>query len=502
MMRGVTFFLALAIVGAVWADDLVVMGNVENGSGTPIEAALVTVALGGAQGQSELTTTTNADGDYLIETTYDGLTIGGGLVGISVVADGYEVSTTSYGVIENPNDGTPDTVTADFVLQATGGEQPQGGDSLYVNGTVTDHSDGSPLQGVAISVTLGIGGAQVTAVTDENGDYSIATLNEEEATNLFITASLDGYAERTRSAQVNNPSDGTPDEITRDFTLSEIVYDTVTITATVKNIDDSTAISGASVLVSYSVWLGGRGGLVSRSDTGYADDQGIVDFDLIVSAGNHTVQSVNWEIAKEAYQTESGLQGVVQDSVNLGTVYLTKLNEGDSLTYTISGSVVDENGEGVRGQEVIVEISQDGTTLFVDTVTTTRILGLYTATTTLPYTSNDLTVTVTVEREGYNTATESANVTPNTQSIGLDIALVLVGTRVSQPTQGLFLGNDEIRVEMYTLNGRLMGVVSPREIGAIAAEKLGMAKGPIVLRYVRHGISGQSILQTKVISRY
>jgi subtilisin len=156
-------------------------GTVKDDAETAIESATVVV-----EGTS-LSTTTNADGYYLLEN------VPSGDQNVTASADGYNSETATVEVVEG------ETATQDFTLQAI--------QTYTVSGTVTDKDTEEPLK----RATVTIEGTNHSATTESDGTYSIAGV--EEGT-YDITASADGYDPETKYDVVVDSDTGV------DFTLT------------------------------------------------------------------------------------------------------------------------------------------------------------------------------------------------------------------------------------------------------------------------------------------
>ena len=146
-------------------------GTVEDEDEAAIEGATVVVE------GTDLSATTDADGDYLLED------VPTGNQDVTASADGYAPETVTVKVEEDA------TVTQDFTLGAI---------STYtVSGTVEDMEADTPLEGAKVTIEK----TDQLATTDSEGNYEITDV--EEGT-YDITASKDGYSSETKTVTVDS----------------------------------------------------------------------------------------------------------------------------------------------------------------------------------------------------------------------------------------------------------------------------------------------------------
>lgn len=482
-------FVLIVFFIYAYSDSLYVYGVVADSDENLVSGARVTIYMGRyREGRQRLidsvSTLTDGSGAYEVDAEYNELI--GSEITIVVSADDYQNS-MFFSTIEGPNDGEPDTVNQDITLDAGG--EPTAGDSLYVSGSVTDGSD-NPIQNATVTVTLGFTGSQVSETTDDNGDYMIATVNSSGIRDIVITATAEGYDQSFVNARVTNPSDGTPDVITEDFTLAGILYDTVNVTGVVLDDADDTPISGALVIVTY----GGSGfGGNTLSDTGVTDESGEVDLEMLVTAD---LGRINWTVEAAGYQSKTGTVSVLtQNSASLDTVRLTAYTSEDSVTYTISGIITDESGNGISGAEVTVTMEYDGEIVFEDVVTSSGsgigfMRGLYSTETRQPYLDGEITVTASVSAADYETSTGSVTVSTSTSQIVIDITLMAEGTAIL-PEISVNNGTTEImgKVSIYTMNGRLIRTVEGNGFNeaVLRGVSRSMSFQPMIIKWSEEG---------------
>lgn len=135
---------------------------------------------------------------------------------MSLLQDDEKVEFELYGcwiVIPCAQDGTLDT-TAPVTVYPMGADGSEGAYMLL--GSVTDASDGSPVQSASIQFYAGSGTDETcyTATTDALGNYSVAV---NESGSFTVVISKDGY----QTATIETYVAGASDRAYRDFTISQ-----------------------------------------------------------------------------------------------------------------------------------------------------------------------------------------------------------------------------------------------------------------------------------------
>lgn len=473
LMAGLVLAVSL-LAGGGLADTLVVVGTVADDQQAGIEGAVVTVTLGtGPEARMEFDTT-DANGDYEIVTVYGG---GGGSVGILTIvgaADGYVDATELVPVSWDVRDDVPDTVTQD--LELIEGQQ-QSGDSLYVSGLVEDDAS-DPVEGATVTVTiLSMSGTQTAeAATASDGTYEIAMVNESGSRDILVEADADGYMSDQSNATIADPADGTPDEITRNFVLNPIVLDTTYVVGEILDYDGDAQLEGAQVVVSY-IAGGVDGETVSDTATTLVDGS----FSLEV-VSEFALQSIAFSVELAGYASESGNQGVVNDTADIGTIRLVAYTTSDTVDYQVTGVVSDENGDEMQGVELVVTISAGSELIAEDTVMTNR-WGRYTVNGRAEYQDGDITVTVTGTVDNYEAIDENVTVASSTSDIVVDITLVpetsvigIAARRVATGAAG--------RVSVYSISGRLLDVIENGRLDEATLSSVSKTFGvqPLIMR--------------------
>jgi hypothetical protein len=351
-----------------------------------------------------------------------------------------------------------------------------GADTLTVNGTISD-PDQNPIEGASVTLSIAVPGAgidSVTGTTDTAGAFELTIDNATGERFATLAASATDYNDGQANVNVRNADDGTPDTVTRDMQLQPIIYDTTTVTATVD--DGAAAIADARVILSY----------LNEVDTVLTDASGQIAFEII---GTQPVGNVGWVVEADGYASETGNAQVAAGVADLGTISLTAFTTADTLTYTVSGSVTDAQGGGLRGETVIVTYESGTTVLAIDTVQSAGGKGNYNSQVLLPYQAGDLTVTVEVAAAGFAPFSESVTVPMSTVDIVVDAAL--------DPEVGIAFGTAAARTQVrpdraavYTLGGRCVAELT----GGIDANLLERFRQPLVVRW----FAGQTAVGSQV----
>ena len=144
---------AAFFVSAVSADDLTVFGKVADSEGAGIDGAVVMIQKG-LNTEDTVSTTTDGNGDYEINTEYLAAEWGGGFVIVNVSADGY-VGDQTYAIVNNTTDQEADTVELNFVLDSDDSE-PLPVETITITGKVVDDETGEGIENALIIVTSGV----------------------------------------------------------------------------------------------------------------------------------------------------------------------------------------------------------------------------------------------------------------------------------------------------------------------------------------------------------
>lgn len=433
----------------MYADDTNVNGTVTDNAGNFVPDAIVTVRIGYGISADSSTGLTDANGAYSIDIVVGGGTGGmGGFVTISVVASGFN-DATQFTVVQNANDGNPDTVTSDFQLVPSGGPNPTDGDTLIVKGTVSEPG-GTFIEGAMVSVSIN-GTEQASGTTDNAGTYELIIQNSMTGVIVGISVDATGFQNDQVTAQVQNPADGTPDTVSEDFVLEPVVLNTIVVSGIVVNAADDSPLADADITLNTS---GGGGGEILG--TGVSEATGIFSIEIQTE---QNVNRVRWLAELAGFQSESGNEQVPgNDTLIIDTIRLTAFTTQDSVVYSVTGTISDENGDGLGGAEVVVTIEQAGTVIYTETVTTSGQFrsGRYSIETQQPYAAEDIIVTITVTANDYQEGTESVTIPSSTSDIVLDLQLFPVGV-VVLPGKVLNWSEQSEQVEIYTVNGSLIG---------------------------------------------
>jgi hypothetical protein len=178
-------------------------------------------------------------------------------------------------------------------------------------------------------------------------------------------------------------------------------------------------------------------------------------------------ERVFWSVTADGYQADEGRAEVSDQGVaDVEMVELALFTSSDNVSYTVSGTVTDEQGDGIGGATVVVTLSRDGADFFVDTVTTVSygfVRGRYQARTESPYVEGEITVTVQVSAEDFVATQESETVAASTADIIIDVQLSETETGVvRRPLAGRRMA---VPTKIYRLDGRLVGIIDKNTPG-------------------------------------
>src|SRR5579864_1070651 len=319
---------AVAATGALNGTVVDISNNV------PISGATVSFSGG--------TTTTNTNGVYQFT---------------NVVPGTYSVTASHSGFFSSTQSATVSsgaTTTLNFKL-ATGGK---------LAGTVTD-SSGAAVAGATVSISGGSVPTSVTLTTSSTGAYAT---NFIPVGTYTITVSATGFTTQSKNATVN-----TGQTTTVNFTLSA-GGGTGTLSGTVVNISNNTAISGATVSFS--------GGSTTTNSSGFYQFTN-------VAAGTYSVTASHSGYFSSTHTTT--VSGGATTTLNF------KLATGGKL----AGTVKNSSGAAISGATVKISGGSIATTVTLTTSST----GAY-ATNFIPVG----TYTITVSATGFTSQSKTATV--------------------------------------------------------------------------------------------
>jgi hypothetical protein len=436
--------------------------TVVNSSGAVVSGAPVTISGG------------------IIATNLSGTTNSSGMWSSNWIPVGsYTVSSGTASTTATVNTGQTTNTTV------TQGSTPTTG---TITGTVTN-SSGTALSGVSVAA------GSITATTAANGTYTLANVNAGTQT---ITASLAGY--QTGSQSVNVTAGGT---VTANFSLTASTSSSGTVTGTVTNISNGLLLSGATVKWNTTAVSTDSNGVytlsnvtggtqtITASATGYLpvtstinvsggtttlnfqlSTAGILNVTVLNSSGaavsgasvsisggiiattlsgttnSSGVWSSNW-IPIGTYTISSG--GATQTAtVNTGQTTNATITQGSApTTGTITGTVTNSSGAALAGATV----SGGGISA------TTASNGTYTLNNV-----NAGTVTVTASLAGYQTGSQSVNVTAGgtaTANFSLTATTSSAGTvtgKVTNISNGVALSGATVKWGSTTVTTSSTGI--------------------------------------------
>ncbi|MDP8241133.1 MAG: carboxypeptidase regulatory-like domain-containing protein [Candidatus Hatepunaea meridiana] len=278
--------------------------------------------------------------------------VGTGSRTITVTADGYNTSNNAVLVTE---DGSH---TVNFALTPSGGNE-----TGTVSGRVTDSQTGNAISGAAISSDDGR-----SATTDSTGNYSF----EVGAGSRTISVNANGYNTASQTAQV---TDGGSHTANFALTPSGGGGETGTVSGRVTDSQTGNAIPGAAI----------------SSDDGNSattDSTGNYSFEVGVGSRTITVNANGYNTASQTVQVTDG---------GSHTVNFALTPSGGDETGTVSGRVTDsQTGNAISSAAVS---SDDGRSATTDST------GNYN------FEVGAGSRTITVNADGYNTASHTVQVT-------------------------------------------------------------------------------------------
>jgi hypothetical protein len=354
------------------------------------------------------------------------------------------------------------------------------GDTLVITGVVTSEGNASVIRNALVTAALaGAAGpaAMDSARTDALGRYSIVAVSL--ASRVTITASAQGFQAAQNTVTISNPSNGIPDTVRANFILRPLVSgadDTTKISGVVADSITHRPLAGAAIIAQGYAGIGGG----TISDTVWTDSLGRFFMQLLTA--NRYYPSL--AIEKNGYRTMDRLLPSGSRNIQLDTLFIAKLEAGDSVTYIVSGAVTDSTGAGIRSAIVQVKISNGSLLLYSGKDTTSQLGGYYSVTARRPYYPGVVAIEVHVDKDKYFSK-DTAQTLPSS-SEGAVINIVLFPTPLSvlhlivPAVQRLAL-----RPVCFSVNGRLVG-------GELRS---GFASG--VVLYKRDGMPAQAVVRFK-----
>jgi hypothetical protein len=457
----------------VWADPLLVHGKVMDVDSQAVAGAVVTVTLGAGVA---LVDTTGAEGLYEVKTAITG---NQAFMMIAVTAQGYQ-NGAATAQVRNTNDSVADTVSRNFFLRSG---SVITGDSLILSGTISTEA-GDPIPGALVSVTVNPLAQPLTDSADAQGNYAIKTVNSSRTQNISIVVTAAGYNDAFASARIANPNDGVRDTVSRDVILDPIVYDTVQVGGVVIDSASGKAVTGALAIFT-------AGGMMASSvDSLKTDSQGKFGDKLLLTQGTYRL---TWRIESAGYRSRTGTVNLPDSGViDMDTVKLVAFTTTDSLTYRISGRITNAQDLGIGGAQVVTVITFDDKAIFTDTAVSSndnRTRGQYSTQTRQAYQTGELVVTITVTADGFTPVTVTRTIPTSTSTITLDAQLA--PETAVLPVNPAQLRRSDLTgpVAVYSLTGKMLGVLQDRQISPTALKELGRTSGfqVLLLRWVNGG---------------
>ena len=326
-------------------------------------------------------------------------------------------------------------------------------DTLSVSGVVTWEGSFVVIRNALVVVTMGsaAGIDKIDSVrTDALGGYSIVTTSVSPTVQISVTAA--GFQPAENSIAVAEPDNGVTDRVTENFALRPAsAGDTARITGVVADAGTRLPLSGASIIARGYAGVGGA----AVNDTVQSGATG--EFFMLQPDKNRYYPSLLVE--KDGYRSLLWPLPTGYTTIRLDTLFLVKLTASDSITYSVSGSVVDTLGTGIRGATVIVRVSNGQNLLFTVRDTTTQWGGYYSVQSRQPYTPGTITVELLVDKPGYFSKDTTQTLPSSTPDALINVTLWPTAASVL-PQARMVRRETALPPACYTVDGRYLGTYS------------------------------------------
>jgi hypothetical protein len=323
-------------------------------------------------------------------------------------------------------------------------------DTLTVSGVVTKEGSSVVIRNALVVVTMGsaAGIDRIDSVrTDALGRYGIVTTSLSLKIGIHVTAS--GFQPAENIFNVAEPENGVPDRIAANFALLPASPgDTARINGVIADSATRKPLADASIIARGYAGVGG----IAVNDTAKTDAAGI--FFMLLPDKNRYYPALLVE--KNGYKSLLRQLPAGSGNVQLDTLFLVKLSTSDSITYSVSGSVWDTAGTGIRGAVVIVRISNGPALLFTAKDTTSQWGGYYNVKSTQNYAPGTITVEVFIEKGGYFSKDTVQTLPSSTQNAVINVVLWPTGSSVL-PQVRMIRKESALPAALYTVDGRYIG---------------------------------------------
>ncbi len=359
------------------------------------------------------------------------------------------------------------------------------GDPLLITGQVTKEGSVTVIRNALVTVSRVSSSGTIavdSARTDALGKYSIATVSL--SLKVTITAAADGYQSAQNVEDISQPANGVADTIREDFALRPSITapsDTIKITGIVADSKTHVPVFGARIIVQGTAGVGGA----ALSDTSRTDSTGL--FALRLSDANRYFPSL--AVESDGYRSKDFSLPSNSRNIQLDTMLIEKFRAGDSLTYTVSGSVADSLGDGLRGAIVVVRINMGQTLLYSGKDTSSQLGGYYSLSTKQPYYPGNVAIEVHVDKERYFSKDTVQTLASSTANAVINVILFSTTAVMYGPVAARALVPRAAAAEaLFTVNGKL--------IRSTAAASGSMSASGVFLRATT-GRASRAALQIK-----
>lgn len=388
-----------------------VTGTITGSAGTPIEVAVIEVLDSGSNVIAS--TTSNAQGQYTINQ------LAPGTFRLRATAQNFQTSLLGFTIQAGQ------TTNQNIVLQPSPGT---------LTGTLTDAQTGNPLIGASVNVVNQANVTIATAITNAQGQYTIANLAPGTYT---VTFGQQGYASQTV---------GTVIKANTTTTLSTALNQNVGVIAGTVTNNQGTPLIGTVI----NVFLNNN--LVASVNTNETGTYTIPN----LAPGNYTVNAL-------AQNFQSQVKGAQVSAFQTTTVNFALIPDPGVLT----GTIIDTNGNTVSGTIINVRTNAGGAVIG-NAVSDQS--GLYTVPNLAP--GNYI---VTATAPNLQTASQGTTI-PSNQTTTLNFTLAfspvtITGIILNQQT-GESIAGAQIQVRILDANGAVVANVLANQQGIFEVPQL------------------------------
>jgi hypothetical protein len=188
-------------------------------------------------------------------------------------------------------------------------------------------------------------------------------------------------------------------------------------------------------------------------DSAFSDSQGNFHFAILDS--NRFAHSI--VVEKDGYKTRTViLPPIDAQNILIDTIFLVRYTTLDSVTYLVSGAVVDTDNEGVRGAVVSIMLSRGAAVIFSIKDTASQWGGYFNVTTRQQFQPSPVTVRVQVQVPGFFPADMSQTLAASAQNFIFNLVLKKNSASTMVPAARTLTKAIIPSARTYTVNGRLV----------------------------------------------